>query len=61
MAQLIIEIPDENLKAVKNELWLAVCFRQNEILNRHDQSPSSGWTRLYEALTDVRRQIIERG
>ena len=57
MAQLVIEVPDGNLKTVKKELWLAVCYRQSEILERHNQAPSSGWYRLYEMLTDVRRQI----
>ena len=57
MAQLIIEVPDENVRTVRKELWLAVCYRQSEILERHNQSPSSGWYRLYEMLTDVRRQI----
>ena len=35
MAQIVLEVPDENLKLVKKELWLAICFRQSEILDRH--------------------------
>ena len=59
MAQLIIEVPDEHLKRVKQELWLAVCYRQSALLDRHNQAPSSGWYRLYDMLTDVRRQVTE--